>query len=601
MRSPFDWKLMVGSLALLATFVLALPGVKAVRADGAPDAAREQRRSHVQPAGPGGRSRTGRCRPSSRSASRSPPRSIPPTRPDRRPEQPRLQLRHRQPARPRRPSISSACAPSSRPRPDSRRGRRSRPPDFARLRLAARSPALPPGSAALVACGGCPERNEPHLHPADAALDGVSCDRLGAARDLLVDRGVALAAGRPQPPLLGFAARRPGRDRVGRRLGGRGGREPRRQHPRSQRRPLSAISSARAVDWLRAGVPNVYLLEKRDGRRITVTLAAGSVRRDARADRVRCSTRSLLVVAMIYLVTGGAVWWMRPDRAGAWALLLFCSTMSVQLATVIQTDYIAWSFPRLMVNLPLIGATTFHLFTSYPIEPDWIVRHRRIQVLPYLAAVVLGWFAIADHMLGMRAGTGSSLALAYTLGLFLVSLGDRRHRAPPAPRRRAARSRRRGLPGRGGELPARGRGARRGDPVPDVVPVLPAAALGLRVPARRRLRDREAPALRGAQPREVVGRLRRRDARHHRRLRLRHHLRGHARRALRRERAARAGGAALRRDPALQSRCATACRRSSTASSTAIAPPTGWRCARSPRRWSRCCRSARSRIASSWR
>jgi hypothetical protein len=33
MRSPFDWKLMVGSLALLATFVLALPGVKAVRAD----------------------------------------------------------------------------------------------------------------------------------------------------------------------------------------------------------------------------------------------------------------------------------------------------------------------------------------------------------------------------------------------------------------------------------------------------------------------------------------------------------------------------------------------------------------------------------------
>ena len=33
MRSPFDWKLWVGSLALLATFVLALPGVTAVRAD----------------------------------------------------------------------------------------------------------------------------------------------------------------------------------------------------------------------------------------------------------------------------------------------------------------------------------------------------------------------------------------------------------------------------------------------------------------------------------------------------------------------------------------------------------------------------------------
>jgi len=33
MRSPFDCKTLVGSLALLATFVLALPGVKAVRAE----------------------------------------------------------------------------------------------------------------------------------------------------------------------------------------------------------------------------------------------------------------------------------------------------------------------------------------------------------------------------------------------------------------------------------------------------------------------------------------------------------------------------------------------------------------------------------------
>ena len=33
MRS-FDWKTLIGSAALLATFVLALPGVKAVRAEG---------------------------------------------------------------------------------------------------------------------------------------------------------------------------------------------------------------------------------------------------------------------------------------------------------------------------------------------------------------------------------------------------------------------------------------------------------------------------------------------------------------------------------------------------------------------------------------
>lgn len=33
MRSSFDWKTLIGSLALLATFLLALPGVKAVRAE----------------------------------------------------------------------------------------------------------------------------------------------------------------------------------------------------------------------------------------------------------------------------------------------------------------------------------------------------------------------------------------------------------------------------------------------------------------------------------------------------------------------------------------------------------------------------------------
>jgi len=183
-------------------------------------------------------------------------------------------------------------------------------------------------------------------------------------------------------------------------------------------------------DWLRAGVPNVYLIEKRDGRRITFALPPVPCA-EMRTPADTLFHALLLVVAAIYLVTGGAVWWMRPDRAGAWALLLFCSTMAVQLATVIQTDDIPWSFTRLMINLPLIGATTFHLFTSYPIEPDWIVRRRRIQLLPYLAAIVLGGFAIGDHALGMRAGTGSGLALAYTLGLFLVSLvivGIERHR-----------------------------------------------------------------------------------------------------------------------------------------------------------------------------
>ncbi|HEY8153996.1 MAG TPA: ATP-binding protein [Myxococcota bacterium] len=171
---------------------------------------------------------------------------------------------------------------------------------------------------------------------------------------------------------------------------------------------------------LQAGVPNEYLIQKPDGKQLRFSLPpvpAGETRTPV--DTLFHAL--LLVVALIYLVTGGAVWWMRPDRSGAWALLLFCSTMSVQLATVTQTDDIPWSFPRLMLNLPLIGATTFHLFTSYPLEPDWIVRHRRIQLLPYLAALVLAAIAMVDYQIGLGAGTGSLLSLSYTLTLFVVS------------------------------------------------------------------------------------------------------------------------------------------------------------------------------------
>ena len=59
-------------------------------------------------------------------------------------------------------------------------------------------------------------------------------------------------------------------------------------------------------------------------------------------------------------------------EADAWALLLFCCAMSTQLSLTLGTDFLAWGWPRLAFNAPLVGATTFHLFTSYPIEPDWV-------------------------------------------------------------------------------------------------------------------------------------------------------------------------------------------------------------------------------------
>ena len=90
--------------------------------------------------------------------------------------------------------------------------------------------------------------------------------------------------------------------------------------------------------------------------------------------------------------------------------------MAAQLATVPQTNLIPLGWPRMLVNVPLIGATTFHLFTTYPIEPGWVVRHRRAQFLPYAAA------RLSLHDAGFVFGaTVSDLCRTFRHRLFRLS------------------------------------------------------------------------------------------------------------------------------------------------------------------------------------
>jgi signal transduction histidine kinase len=186
----------------------------------------------------------------------------------------------------------------------------------------------------------------------------------------------------------------------------------------------------RGVDWLKPDVPNSYLVEKAEGRRITMELLPEPLS-EAVMPAIAVVHVLVLIVAAIYLAIGGSVWWLKPDRSEAWALLLFCSAMAVQLASMIQTDVIAWASLRMAVNLPLIGATMFHLFTTYPIEPGWIVRHRRIQLLPYGAAFALGALTILEEPLGLPPASMLLTAFIFTMALFVASLGilgvERRH------------------------------------------------------------------------------------------------------------------------------------------------------------------------------
>jgi signal transduction histidine kinase len=96
--------------------------------------------------------------------------------------------------------------------------------------------------------------------------------------------------------------------------------------------------------------------------------------------------------------------------------------MTVLIATTISADQVPWSYSRVLANLPFIGATTFHLFTTYPIEPPWIVRYRRIRAIPYVCA-----FLIFLGVVGVKAGTVeprlmASIAAFYGVGVALLSV-----------------------------------------------------------------------------------------------------------------------------------------------------------------------------------
>ncbi len=189
---------------------------------------------------------------------------------------------------------------------------------------------------------------------------------------------------------------------------------------------IDGVPYARALQRrtaeLRPGVANRYRIQKADGRSLELELPPVPIGSVTPTSTVVLHALSLLV-AVIYLVTGGAVWWLKPDRPAAWALLLFCSSMSALCALTLQTELISWGWPMISATIPAIGATVFHLFTTYPIEPDWVVRHRRIQLLPYGAAAGLAALSLFDVELGLPAGLASHLAVTFTISLFLASLG----------------------------------------------------------------------------------------------------------------------------------------------------------------------------------
>jgi signal transduction histidine kinase len=177
-------------------------------------------------------------------------------------------------------------------------------------------------------------------------------------------------------------------------------------------------------DQFRAGATNVYRVEKVDGSVVSYVLAPRRPA-DLFTPLMWVVAIGLPIVGLVYLGVGLWVWRLRPDRVSTWALFLFCCTMATELFLPPVPGRWAWAF--VWINIPLIGATTFHLFTTYPTEPPWVVRHPSLRWVLYAIAFPLGIAAAFEGALGVRAPIAKTLAFWFTIGLAFVSLGIAAH------------------------------------------------------------------------------------------------------------------------------------------------------------------------------
>jgi signal transduction histidine kinase len=185
---------------------------------------------------------------------------------------------------------------------------------------------------------------------------------------------------------------------------------------------LVSVDGRSVVRWSRQGRAlqadrtNQYVFEMADGR-----LRVARLHPIAWKDSPRISEAPLFLaligVGCIYLGVGMVVWRLKPDRAESWALLLFFSFMAAMLFSSNESELQPWAYERAMLNLGLIGASAFHFFTLFPIQPLWLVRRPRIRVLPWLGALALGLAALFEEPLGFSASSVGFVAFFSAVGL----------------------------------------------------------------------------------------------------------------------------------------------------------------------------------------
>jgi|GEM_PF-580866 len=160
--------------------------------------------------------------------------------------------------------------------------------------------------------------------------------------------------------------------------------------------PIREWFRDRGWERLEPGVPVVYAVESPDGVRREVALLPVP-RAETRQALVLPVFLASLAVGVAYLALGVLVWQLRPDQEESFAFVLFCSALAMEFFSAVHT-YDAWfGYERMLATLPFVGATTFHLFATFPVRPPWISRLPWLKHAAYLGAAVTAVLPLAGR------------------------------------------------------------------------------------------------------------------------------------------------------------------------------------------------------------
>ena len=193
--------------------------------------------------------------------------------------------------------------------------------------------------------------------------------------------------------------------------------------PRDQ---LISIGGQSVSDWLRDGLPILrpgdaveIVARKRDGRLLSAHVDAVPFA-EAAFPLDRAAMLLIPLIGVLYLLIGLGVWLLKPDRRESWVFLLFCATTSALLTLIGPAFGPVWLLVG--ITIPMVGATSFHLFTTYPIEPAWIVRHPHIRSSVYAVAGLLSALTVVRPWLLSREAIDFGVT-AFAVAMNLLCLG----------------------------------------------------------------------------------------------------------------------------------------------------------------------------------